>query len=297
MLHITNGDSVVARFRDGGIPGQYLAWADPLHDGPVPETANLLELAYIRARAFAGFGWGGESAILQTFLSKIQALSSFRDHDEVVLWFEHDLFDELLVWQLLDWFRGQNLGAVRLSMVRIDSHPEISPFFGLGQLTGPQLAALLPTRKPVSKQQMDAASTNWRQFCSETPPAGPKRLLEEYPSVGDGLSRLERELLLAAEQGPASRETLYRRAMAFEECPWGDASVFLRLDGLKSATNPAIASDCSLTPAGRLLLDGGADWVALQGGIDRWIGGVHLVGPSPAYRWAPGSGTLIGNPT
>jgi len=41
MLHVTNGDSVLAVFREAGIPGTYLAWRDVLHDGPVPQTASL----------------------------------------------------------------------------------------------------------------------------------------------------------------------------------------------------------------------------------------------------------------
>ncbi len=277
MLHITNGDSVLRGFREAGIPGEYLAWADPLHDGPVPMTDTLEDLAAIRARAFAGFGWGLEAEILAKFLKAIRVLKGFRLHNEVVLWFEHDLFDELLLMQLLDWFSGQDLGSVELTMVRIDSHQEVSPFHGLGQLNGRQLAALLPTRLPVSREQLEAARVAWAAFRSGRP-NGPPRLLEEYPGEVDGLSRLERELLRAAEQGPGDRHTLYRRAMAYEECPWGDSSVFLRLDGLMGGPNPAIAQDGSLTGLGERLLAGEADWILESGGLDRWIGSVHLHG-------------------
>ena len=277
MLHVTNGDSVLCGFREGGIPGEHLAWADPLHDGPVPTTGSLEELAAIRAHAFAGFGWGVEEEILARFLSAIRVLRDFRRHEEVVLWFEHDLFDELLVTQLLDWFCGEDLGPVALTMVRINSHPAVSPFHGLGQLSGSQLAALLPTRVPVSRKQLEAARAAWAAFRSGRP-NGPPRLMEEYPGEVDGLSRLERELLRAAEQGPGDRHTLYQRAMAFEECPWGDSSVFIRLEGLMGGPNPAIAPDGSLTCLGERLLAGKADWVSESGGLDRWIGSVHLLG-------------------
>jgi hypothetical protein len=58
MLHITNGDSVVATFRQARFPGKYLSWADVLHDGPVPDLPALEELSGVRAHALAGFGWG-----------------------------------------------------------------------------------------------------------------------------------------------------------------------------------------------------------------------------------------------
>jgi hypothetical protein len=42
-----------------------------------------------------------------------------------------------------------------------------------------------------------------------------------------------------------------------------------------------------LTAAGRRVLDGDEDHVALNG-IDRWIGGVHLVGREVPWRWDDG---------
>jgi hypothetical protein len=44
----------------------------------------------------------------------------------------------------------------------------------------------------------------------------------------------------------------------------------------------------SVTDAGRRVLSGAADHVELNG-IDRWIGGVHLVGPEPPWRFDEGT--------
>jgi hypothetical protein len=40
-----------------------------------------------------------------------------------------------------------------------------------------------------------------------------------------------------------------------------------------------------ITDAGRQLLEGKADWIKLQGGVDRWLGGVHLTGEQAQWRW------------
>jgi hypothetical protein len=45
------------------------------------------------------------------------------------------------------------------------------------------------------------------------------------------------------------------------------------------------------TPAGRLVLRGETDHVALNG-IDRWIGGVHLQGPEAPWRWDEGTESI-----
>jgi hypothetical protein len=46
-----------------------------------------------------------------------------------------------------------------------------------------------------------------------------------------------------------------------------------------------------LTTAGRAALDGTSDHVALNG-IDRWVGGVHLVGNDTRWRWNEGTETV-----
>ena len=48
----------------------------------------------------------------------------------------------------------------------------------------------------------------------------------------------------------------------------------------------------ALTDAGRRVLDGAADHVALNG-IDRWIGGVHLVGRDVPWRWDEGVEAIV----
>ena len=71
-------------------------------------------------------------------------LEDFRKFEEVVLWFEHDLYDQLQLIQLLDWFSHQEMGKIRLSIVQINSHAGVKDFQGLGQLSGSQLARLFP---------------------------------------------------------------------------------------------------------------------------------------------------------
>src|SRR5215467_13232037 len=148
MLHITNGDSVVGTFRQVRFPGVYLPWRDVLHDGPVPQTATLSELSDVRAQALAGFGAGNYEGIRADFAARDQALESSGKHEEIVLWFEHDLYDQLQLLQLLDWFGSH--GSAKLSLIQVNSYPGVKSFYGLGQLSGPQLARLFPARITVT---------------------------------------------------------------------------------------------------------------------------------------------------
>jgi len=314
MLHITNGDSVVGTFRQVKFPGAYLSWLDVLHDGPVPQTATLSELSDVRAQALAGFGGGSYEKIRAGFAARDQTLENFRQHEEVVLWFEHDLFDQLQLIQLLDWFAQQELGKVKLALIQIDSYPGVKPFYGLGQLSGPQLARLFPTRNAVTSAHLAAAREAWQAFRASDPaallecarqkfPAMPflaaalQRFLEEYPWTSDGLSRTERQVLQAAAAGKRKKVEICQESCKQEDVPWGDASVYLRMEWLASGGKPALATaqkdEYSITDHGRQLLAGQADWITLRGGVDIWLGGVHLTGEQPQWRWDANTKTLV----
>jgi len=307
MLHITNGDSVIASFKEGRIPGTYLAWRDVLHDGPVPKRDSLEALSDVRAAYLAdAFGGGaGYEAARAEFAERDRALASFADHDEVVLWFEHDLYDQLQLLQILSWLADHDVSRGRVSLIQIGSHPDIPNFQGLGQLNGAQLAALLPTRSPLTSRQLDIGRDVWTAFCAEEPTAlcvaaahryepdmpflsaALIRFLEEYPSVGDGLTRTERQLLKVIAAGTTKRKALWWASQQLETSCWGDLSVYDRLDTLAVRPHALVErvddDHVALTDKGRRILAGEDRCDPRE--LDRWLGGVHLGDGRPDWRW------------
>jgi hypothetical protein len=313
VLHITNGDSVVHGFREAALRGDDLSWGDLLYEGPV-SCATLDELSPIRARFLADVGWEGYDEALARFSARNQTLKSFPKYDEVVLWFEHDLTDQLQLIQLLHWFASQELNKTRLSLISIDAFPGVTRFFGLGQLTGNQLTELFPQRRPVTEHQLSLAHDAWEAFCAPEPVAllnliardlsvlgflkgALLRLLEEYPSLSNGLSRTERQILVAAALGRQRRMDIYQRSQEAEKAPFmGDWSVWLRLDRLAAGSAPALeqlAGNCyQISDNGRSALESKTDWIESRGGADVWLGGVHLLGKTDLWRWDERNGKL-----
>src|SRR5690349_9951525 len=113
MLHITSGDAAVALMKRAGLSGDILAWRDVLHEGPTPAGLTLAELSEVRARFVADCGWRTFAEAQAEFRARDAALAQYGAHDEVVLWFEHDLYDQLQLLQLLDWFAARDLGRTR----------------------------------------------------------------------------------------------------------------------------------------------------------------------------------------
>ena len=332
MLHVTNGDSAAGSIRKGGIPGQVIPWRDVLHEGPVPAGLTLEEMSEVRARFLSGCGWGPFDETLLGFRRRDEALSSFGDHEELVLWFEHDLYDQLQVIQILDWLADKAPGGTALSMICIGEHPAVVPFHGLGQLNVEQMAELFPSRAAISRPQLELARRAWTAFCSPDPTAlrevlkddtsplpflegSLSRHLEQFPSVTNGLSRSENQILAAVAAGTHRLGSVFSASTTeMEEQPFmGDATLAYYLERLSQADAPALKltsgepicaprgmdhdegfwkQEAHLTPEGQDFLSGRQDWVRANG-IDRWLGGVHLRGKGEGWRWDPEKRVLV----
>lgn len=313
FLHVLNGDATREKLEVSDVPGAFAVWADALHEGPVPDVPDQRLLA-LRAEFAASFGWASYEAALAMETGWERGLEAYPEYDEVVLWFEHDLFDQLLLIRHLDWFARRELGDTRLWLICIGEYPGVERFIGLGQLTPDQLASLLGTRQPVTHRQIELARLAWRAFRSEDPTNIQRlldrdttalrflhsalfRLLEEYPAVEDGLSRTQRQLLQALDGSPLTFGRLFAASQRAEERPFmGDVTVWIHLQALATCTEPLVRIEggpppgrmldavASITETGRAVLRGSADHVRLNG-MDRWSGGVRLRGHEPAWRW------------
>lgn len=334
MLHITNGDSVGQTLQQTGLPGDILIWRDILHEGPTPAGLSLEQMSQIRARFLADWDLGPSSyqEVLALFLHRDTTLAQFAAHKEVILWFEHDLYDQLQLIQLLDWFSHQDRAATTLSLICVNSFPHIARFQGLGQLNKSQLRSLFETRHPLTEGELTLGSEAWKAFCSPDPSslvallrkdtsalpflkAALLRHLEQFPDARGGLSRTERQILEVAAQGLHTPFEIFRATQEKEESPFmGDTSfwsylarlcrgkkpLLARADGgmvsfpTGTAHDPAFGEQVLLlTEEGRNALVGQVDWITINRGIDRWLGGVHLQGEEAAWRWDRQLATLV----
>ena len=89
-----------------------------------------------------------------------------RDGHQVVLWFEHDLYDQL---QLVDVLALAAPDAPELIVV--GSFPGRSGFRGLGELTADDLETLWPARVPAGQDTLAAAVSVWAALRRPDPSA------------------------------------------------------------------------------------------------------------------------------
>lgn len=330
MIHVTNGDSAAGTLRQI-VDGPVLVTTDVLHEGPAPDVP--LEQWYeVRARFLSDFANATYGRVRAELKRTDEAIAAAAADGSLVLWFEHDLYDQLLLIRALDVIARLNPGATDRSagvfLVCIDRFPGVTRFVGLGQLTASQLGTLVGTERPVTPEQFALGSRAWSAFRASDPaalvelaspaPSGNAdgvdalpflapallRFLQEYPSTRNGLSRTANAVLRALAPGPLEGAALFLASQADEEAPFmGDWPVFDIVGDLSTARVPLVTiapprdgvdlhrHTIALTDAGRQVLEGRADAIALNG-IDLWRGGVHLVG-RPRWRWDEDAGRLV----
>ncbi|MCB1051777.1 MAG: DUF1835 domain-containing protein [Acidobacteria bacterium] len=297
ILHITNGDAVGQTLQSAGFT-PLLIWRDVLHEGPIPAGADEAELDQARAHFLASRGWTQLADVQKDFAYRRQTLDGLNPETQVVLWFEHDLYDQLQIWQIVHDLAGrQKLDKTEL--ICIGSHPEIQPFFGLGQLNAKQLSALYPQRVPLAAEWISTWTQAWAAFQNNpldlntlTDPDCPfyaenrLRLMQEFPDLESGINLTERLILTAVSQEVTRLGDVFRWVHRKEAAPFmGDLSFFASVEGLIEPEPSLLtgigaeindpACQLLLTELGRAVLMGQAH-AEEHRRLDRWLGGAHL---------------------
>ena len=182
--------------------------------------------------------------------------------ERVVLWFEHDLYDQLQLLQILAGLPDRPVGV---ELICVGSFPGRPDFAGLGELEPDELGSLWPVRAPLTNEHVRAARAGWDAFRGTDPSAlarmaatpdarlpflaaALRRLLEELPGVRDGLARTraaaagrDRGSAPARASGPSSRRRRASRRRSSATRPRSSASTSSRA-GRSRSSPPAPSS-------------------------------------------------------
>src|SRR4029078_586425 len=108
MLHLHNGDSSANTARHSSLSGEHFAFREALIDGPTPAGLSRDDWRRLRAQHLADSCGVDVGECERGLLAQEELLDHSVDQDEVVLWFEHDLFCQVHLVYLLDWFPGSS---------------------------------------------------------------------------------------------------------------------------------------------------------------------------------------------
>ena len=327
---MTNGESAGKTLRRTNLGGAVLSWQDVLHEGPVP-AGSRASLRAARAAFLSTCGWGSTRSLAGALERRDRHLvGALRDGRRVVLWFEHDLYDQLQLLDVLALVAESGAGSARVELLVVGSFPGRPAFHGLGELTAEELESLWSERRPASTDVVALAAEVWDAVRTPAPDAWAgfaaadlarlpfaaaalRRLLEELPAARDGLSATERRALAAVAAGADTPFAAFVAVQEMEDAPFlGDAWFYRTLAQLGAGGSRLVETGnggqlplppplgdlhafgglrLRLTRDGERVLEGEADRVELLG-IDRWVGGTH-VRPGAVWRWDADASRLL----
>jgi hypothetical protein len=306
VFHIHNGDLTAALVRRAAIPGEHHPFRESLAVGPVPAAFDVETRARFLSEAY-------DHKLLRVrndLLEQERTLATAEEHEEIVLWFEHDLFCLANLLFLLERFRGhRNLSLIwSHEPLATNSEADIAPLFD--------------SRKSVTPELRDAAASGWRAFTAGEPAAlndfisggaGEFPFLREglrlhgsrFPSVRNGLGALENRSLSLIAEGASDFVSLFGRLdESHPRFSFGDGEVLRTLRSMAWCAVPVISiaevpesvppkMSFALTPVATEVIEGTVDFLS-GNDPDSWLGGIHVTKEN-LWRWDEAARQIVRN--
>ncbi|SFV59361.1 hypothetical protein MNB_SV-13-185 [hydrothermal vent metagenome] len=288
ILNIVNGDVTIEIIKKADINGDFLPWRDFLHEGPVLQMVSIKQLSKIRAFFIHQQGFGSLEEIEKEFQERDKKLKDYHKYKKIILWFEHDLYDQLQMLQILSWFQSNNIGNIKLNLISTDRY--------FIESSSHEIRELLNYEEKISKEHLELAQKAWLAFTASNPLAWFKlldedlhlfpflkdtiiRMLEEYPNTRNGLSKSEHQALLTISKGIRNPNEIFQNCQKSEKRKFMGKIIFWKiLDDfienrlIYSQKNGQILQ---ITKQGQQVLKGEINYLHIKP-IKRWIGGTKL---------------------
>jgi hypothetical protein len=295
VLHIHNGDAVLLMAKRVNLEGEQIAFREVLVTGPIPQQ-DWIET---RARFLADEYGDKLLRVRNELLEQERQLDAAGSQDEVVLWFEHDLFCLVNFLYLLK---------------RLAGHPRVTAVWceqPIGTREDDDLLPLFDSRRAVTPAMLAAAETAWAGYASPDPHAlnaligtesdfpflraGLALHAARFPAVTNGLGAVEARVMEIVAGGVSEFSKIFEAFNTDEpRYGFGDTQLYRVLWHLANVAAPMLTMKkldgdtppkalFAITPAGEKVLAGEADFLDLNG-ADFWLGGAHLTNGT-TWRW------------
>ena len=316
-MHIRCGTDFLRELREAGLHGDFNAHINPYLQGPVTDTPDWLER---RAQFIADtMGYADQppdyATVLEGARDEERRLAAASAYERVVLWLEHDRYDQFVLLRCLARF-AEHGAPPRLELVGPSDFPGMTRFVGIGQLPPEALRLLWERRQPISAEQLAFGARAWAAFRVPDPSAlaalardgtpllpalagALHRHLQELPSVENGLGLTHRLLLQALAEGEPQRAGRLVGLVMHDRDPLpglGDLGYDQALRELAALPDPLVQrsgghayeawhlDEVAITESGRDVLEGRRDALALPF-PERWVGGVRIAPAQRNWRW------------
>lgn len=289
LLHITNGDNFTKRLNTLDIKGDVITWREMLCEGKTLTHVGSESFWKTRYEFLHKNYKVSKSWFIEKTLKEYRSLCNHKQQDQIVLWFEYDLFCQVNLLAVISWLLA-NRKYAQISLVCSGKEDESDKMYTLNELSDEQLLSLYRTKKILSQDDIEYADYVWQLYCSNNPMRlenlsdfenfqfdylgdAVKTHLKRFPSILNGLNDMENNILrLARDKKPTSKgeflSTLLTNQgnLGFADTQYDRA--ITRLKPLFTAFNPV-----RLSKKGKAILDGKTSYYSCIQDNEVYLGG------------------------
>jgi len=289
ILHITNGDSFTNVLKSLGIKDEIVTWREMLCEGKTTTDVGSESFWKTRFEFLHQSYKVSKDTFINFTLKEYRNLCNQKSQEEIVLWFEYDLFCQINMVAVLSWLKKYRSNA-HISLVCSGNEDGSDKMFTLPELNKDQLMSLYENRQSLTKDDIEYADYIWQLYCCDNPirletailqdnsqfkylPDAIKTHLLRFPTVKNGLNDLENKLLqITSENSFNSKEELVNHMLKNQGYyGYGDLQflkMIKRLKPLIKTFNPVI-----LTKLGNAVLEKTENFYPMVRNDDSYLGG------------------------
>ncbi len=289
LLHITNGDSLTNRLESLHLKGDIITWREMLCEGKTLTNVGSESFWKTRFEFLSKNYKVTKSWFVEKTLKEYRSLCNHKQQDQIVLWFEYDLFCQINMLAVISWLKTHRKYA-HISLVCSGNKDETDKMYGLGEVNDEQLLELFENRIELSQDDIEYADYVWQLYCSDNPirlenltdfrnyqfdylSDAIKSHLRRFPTIKNGLNHIENHILqLSVDKKPKSKRELVRTVLSNQGLyGFGDTQyerIITSLKPLYSTFNPV-----RLNKKGKEILDGQTSYYSSIRDNEAYLGG------------------------
>ncbi|AIZ42875.1 DUF1835 domain-containing protein [Cellulophaga baltica] len=289
LLHITNGDTFTNKLKTLNVPGAIITWREMLCEGKTESNVGSENFWKTRFEFLNKNYKVSKSIFIEKTLKEYRSLCNHKKQDEIVLWFEYDLFCQINMLAVISWLKTHRKYA-QISLVCSGKEDKSDVKYGLNDLSDTKLKKLYKNKITLTLDDIEYADYVWQLYCSDNPirlenltdfdnyqfkylGESIQAHLHRFPSVKNGLNEMESRILQLAAESKAANKTDFMEILLKNQgiLGFGDSQFQRALGRLKplfSSFNPV-----RLTQKGKLILQGDTSYYSCIQENDYYLGG------------------------
>lgn len=301
-LHILNGDSTLNEFEKANIPGEVIVWREILSEGPVLPDIDSDEFWNERENFICSEYNDSNERYKKIITDELNKLNDINVYDEIVLWFEHDLFCQINLVFLLNYIHKKEF-AGNLSVINIEDF--FKPGFkGIGELHSENYSIMFEKRISLIIEDIETAVEVWEIYSNENPvllndvkdlnfenlkylETALEAHKQRFPFTGNGLNKIQMDILSIAA---GSKKTINEVVSAYLASDFiygiGDLQVIKYMESISPEIIYMIDNFVYLTIEGEKVLKNEVDVFKIKPDLEYYSGGVFISSDNE-YRYNP----------